>query len=73
MTKNIKSERVRAGLTQEQLADIVGVHVNTVRMWERDESKPGSLSLLAMSKIFDCAPDYLLGLTDERTVRSIAS
>lgn len=66
MTNNVKSERVRIGLTQEELADALGIHVNTVRLWERGECKPSSNNLLAMREIFGCTPDYLLGLTDER-------
>ena len=71
MTKNIKSERVRIGLSQDVLAEKLGVHVNSVRKWENGETQPGSMSLIAMSKIFNCSPDYLLGLTDERTVVAI--
>ncbi len=71
MTKNIKSERVRIGISQDALAEKLGVHVNSVRRWENDEAQPGSMSLIAMSKIFNCSPDYLLGLTDERTVAAI--
>lgn len=55
MTKNIKSERVRIGLSQDVLADKLGVHVNSVRKWENGETQPGSLSLIAMSKIFNCS------------------
>ncbi len=68
MTKNIKSERVRIGLSQDVLAEKIGVHVNSVRKWENGETQPGSLSLIAMSKLFSCSPDYLLGLTEERTI-----
>lgn len=71
MTKNIKSERVRIGISQDVLAEKLGVHVNSVRKWESGETQPSSLSLIAMSKIFNCSPDYLLGLTDERTVAAI--
>lgn len=67
MTQNIKSERVRIGMTQGELAERLNTHVNTVRAWEQGKAKPGSINLLAMTKIFCCTPDYLLGLTDERT------
>lgn len=66
MPRNIKSERVRLGMTQEQVAKSVGVHINAVRIWESEESKPNSFNLIALSKLFGCSPDYLLGLTDER-------
>lgn len=66
MTKNITSERVRLGLTQNELADKIGVHVNTVRSWECGTSKPGSLKLISLCEIFGCSADYLLGISEER-------
>ena len=70
MTKNIKSERVRIGMTQKQLADEIGVHVNSIRLWENGTSLPSAMNLLNMSHLFKCSPDYLLGRSEERvTVR----
>lgn len=66
MTKNIKSERVRIGMTQEQLADEIGVHVNSIRMWENGTSLPSAMNLINMSHLFKCSPDYLLGCSEER-------
>ncbi len=70
MSYNIKSERIRAGLTREQVAEAVGVHPNSVRNWEQNLCQPGSNALIAMSTLFGCSADYLLGLTDERSLRS---
>lgn len=67
---NIKSERVRIGLSQEQMASELGVHVNTLRMWESNESVPGSINLMKMVRLFGCSADYLLGFTDERIKKS---
>lgn len=67
--RNIASERVRLGLDQEQLAEQVGVHVNTIRLWESGKRKPGSDNLTKLCRTFDCSADYLLGLTDERTIK----
>jgi transcriptional regulator with XRE-family HTH domain len=64
---NIKSERVRLGITTEQLAQKVGVHTNTVRLWERGETVPDGKNLVRLSRLFQCSPDYLLDLTEERT------
>ena len=63
---NIKSERVRIGLSQDDLAEVIGVHVNTLRAWENGANKPGSLNLIKLCDLFKCSPDYLLGLTDDR-------
>ena len=36
----IKSHRKNIGLTQKELAEKVGVSMNTVARWERNESEP---------------------------------
>jgi DNA-binding transcriptional regulator YiaG len=35
--EQVRQIRAQLGLTQEQLAEQVGVHKNTVARWERDE------------------------------------
>lgn len=69
MPYNIKSERIRAGLSRDQVAKAVGVHPNSVVNWEQNVCQPGAAALIALSALFGCSADYLLGLTDERTVR----
>ena len=67
MRLNIKAERVRLGLSQEEVADELGVHVNTLRQWESGESIPGSLNLIKMADFYKCSPNWLLDLTEERS------
>lgn len=69
MTFNIKSERVRLGLSQEDAAEKLGVHVNTLRMWERGDSVPNGMSLAKMIGLYGCSADYLLGITEERIAK----
>lgn len=40
VASNIRSLRKKNGLTQEELADMVGVSRSTVTQWERDWSSP---------------------------------
>lgn len=63
---NIASERVRLGMTQEELAEKIGVSESTLRAWEKGEREPNVSSLRFLSGVFGCSSDYLLGLTDER-------
>ena len=63
---NIKSERVRMGLSQDDLAKAIDVHPNTIRAWESNASKPGSMNLIKLCELFNCYADYLLGLSDDR-------
>lgn len=66
MISNIRGERSRRDMTQEQLAEKLGVAESTIRRWEEGTTKPASNMLMAMSDIFGCTTDYLLGLTEER-------
>lgn len=66
MGNNIASERVRAGLTQPQLAERLGLDISTVLRMEKDRAPVTGDRLVAMASIFGCSTDYLLGLTDER-------
>ena len=44
--QKLREARLAKGLTQEQLADMAGVEVCTIRNWERGRSQPQSFSLL---------------------------
>lgn len=66
MTNNIKSERVRLDMTQEDLASEIGVDAGTIRRWEKGDTDVPSSKATKMSKLFKCSIDYLFGLTDER-------
>ena len=48
----IRELREANGWTQEQLAERVGTHANTVARWERGEVEPGRQSWLLLSKVF---------------------
>lgn len=63
---NIRGERSRQDLTQEQLAERLGVAESTIRRWEMGATMPPSEMLAAMAGIFGCTTDWLLGLTEER-------
>lgn len=66
MISNIRGERSRIDMTQEQLAKKLGVSESAVRSWENNTSKPGPNQLLAMSDLFGCTIDWLLNRTNER-------
>ena len=57
---NIKTFRERAGLTQFQLAEMLGVKRSTVAMWEAGTNMPKANKLLALAKILDCSIEELL-------------
>ena len=66
MQNRIGSERVRLCMTQEELAKKLGVTAKSVSQWETGRSALPAKRLVALSDIFGCTTDWLLGLTDER-------
>ena len=71
MPNTIKSERVRAGLSQDDLAERLNVSAVTIRNWESGRNTMPVSKLVEMSDIFQCSTDYILGRCDERTVAAI--
>lgn len=58
---NIKQLREERGLTQTGLANALGVKPPAVYKWENEISPPKYDNLLAMSKLFGCSMDHVMG------------
>ena len=69
MNLNIRSERVRKGLSVEELSEQIKVSPSTVYSWEQGKRPMTFDDVIALADFFDCSADYLAGRTDERTVR----
>ncbi|MCL2195770.1 MAG: helix-turn-helix domain-containing protein [Oscillospiraceae bacterium] len=63
--------RKKHGLSQEQLAEQIGVSRQAVSKWERAESSPDTDNLIELAKLYNCKLDELL-YTDEPTRRDPA-
>lgn len=59
--KRIAANRKRLGLTQEQLAEQLGITAQAVSKWENDQSCPDISVLPALADIFGVSIDVLLG------------
>ena len=57
--ENLKYERKNAGLTQQQLADKMGIKQQQLSRWERDEIEPAVSSIVAIAKALDVSFDDL--------------
>lgn len=60
----LKELRQEKNISQQKLADIIGVSRSTVAMWETGASQPDNEMLLMLSSCFDVSVDYLLGRED---------
>ena len=56
----LKLLRKKSGLTQAQLALMLGKSTSAVRMWELGTNEPDIKTLVKLSSIFDSSLDYLL-------------
>ena len=74
LAENIRSFRKQKGLTQEQLAEVLGVTVGAVYKWEAKLSTPELGLILEMADFFDTSVDVLLGyeMKDNRLDAAIA-
>ena len=52
--------KLHGNMTQEKLAEKMGVSRQTVSKWETDEATPDIDKLLELSKLFGCTIDALL-------------
>ena len=59
--KKIRESRQKAGLTQEKLADKLGVSPQAVSKWENGSNMPDIILLPALADVFDITVDELLG------------
>ena len=63
--KRIVQNRKRIGLTQDALAEKLGVTAQAVSKWENDQSCPDITMLPKLAEIFETTTDALLGIKND--------
>ena len=71
--RRIKLARDAVGLSQAQLADAIGVHVNTIGKVERGTAVPDAELLLNVGRVTKVAPEWLLVGGENRTGAELAT
>lgn len=56
----LKEHRIRCKMTQEFVAERLGVSRQAVSKWENGTSDPSTANLLALAKLFGVSPEELL-------------
>lgn len=56
----IKANRLRCKMTQEFVAEAIGVSRQAVSKWESGASDPSTSNLIALAKLFGVSPEQLL-------------
>lgn len=68
LNQNIHELRLSFGWTQVQMAEKLNVTKQTVSNWENDNIQPSVDMLVKISRVFDVSTDYLLGITQKRSI-----
>ena len=61
----IRKYRAEKGLTQKELAEIMGCSISCIGMWETGERNPSIFMLKKLSQVLQCTTDDLLAPISE--------
>ena len=71
-SERLKALRHQKGLSQAELAELIGVHHTHVSRYERGDTAPAAKALLTLAEALEVSIDYLLsGKKSEAAVASI--
>lgn len=68
LADRIKTLREKSGLTQAEVARILGLTRSGVNAWEMGLSVPSTQYVVELAKKFNVSTDYLLGLDNTSTI-----
>lgn len=77
MADRIQYLRKSKGLSQEELADKIGVSRQAVSKWESEQSTPDLEKIIMISELFEVTTDYILkgiesaAMTNKKTIYSL--
>lgn len=69
LSQNIKKYRKENNMSQDELAEKIGVSRQSISLWETDQTQPTIDNVIALSKIFNVSSDILLseGVADNNS------
>lgn len=72
MVENLKKLRTNTNISQQQLADVIGVSQQSINKYENHGVEPDIATLIAIANYFSTSVDYLIGNTDiERKLENV--
>lgn len=66
MLKNLKILREERGMSQKQLAEIIGVSQQSINKYENHNIEPDIQTLIQIAEYFHTSVDFLVGYTEIR-------
>lgn len=67
----LKGLRTNAGYSQAEVAKKIGISPPIISNYESGTKSPSLESLVALAQLYKCSTDYLLGLTDITTRKTL--
>ena len=61
LAENLKKMRIKYGLTQQELTDILGISQTAVNFFELGKKIPSVAITEQIADVYHCSVDYLLG------------
>ena len=62
--ETIKALRLEKGLTQPQLAQLIGVSNGIISIWENNVNEPKASYIKKLAETLNVSADYFLGIND---------
>lgn len=59
--------RKERGLTQEEIANIIGISNSAISLWEAKKKQPTLMNIIKLCIFFNVSPEWLLGITNDKT------
>ena len=66
LSKKLKDLRLQNNLSQKEVAAKLGISPSIVSGYETGERSPSTENLLALSYLYKCSTDYLLGKSSKK-------
>ncbi|PGA92165.1 helix-turn-helix domain-containing protein [Bacillus toyonensis] len=66
--QRLKALRLEKGMTQQQLADVLEIEKSNISRFESGKQSPSSDNRIKMAKLFNVSVDYMLGLSEHKTL-----
>ena len=73
LASNIRIHRKKAGLTQIELAEKLGISIATLRRWEAGETAPTGTRIMEISSLLGISPDELITHQEEAEIGRISA
>lgn len=68
LSDNIREYRKKSNMSQEELAEKLGISRQSISLWETGQTQPTIDNIVALARIFNITSDMLLGNSDSVTI-----